>query len=114
MPLKLCFMKYFERKISQCILPLRIAMLKLKQKLHKEFKKYRNNINVLIRISKGNYYQRFFEEYKQNMLKTWEEIKAIINKRNITKKNINYLNIYRAYFSHVLRAVSARSALFEK
>ena len=88
MPLKLCFIKYSERKISQCILPLRIAMLKLKQKLHKEFKKYRNNINVLIRISKGNYYQRFFEEYKQNMLKTWEEIKAIINKTISQRKTL--------------------------
>ena len=65
----------------------------MKQKLHKEFKKYRNNINILTRISSANYYQRFFQEHKQNMLKTWERIKAIINIRNISKKNVNCLNI---------------------
>ena len=39
-----------------------------------------------------NYYQIFFQEHKQNMLKTWEGIKAIVNIRNISKKNINCLN----------------------
>ena len=65
----------------------------MKQKLHKEFKKYRNNLNILTRISRANSYQRFFEEHKQNMLKTWEGIKAIINVRNIWKKSITCLNI---------------------
>ena len=65
----------------------------MKQKFQKEFKKYRNNINILTRISSANYYQRFFQEQKHNMLKTWEIIKAIINIRNISKKNINCLNI---------------------
>ena len=65
----------------------------MKQKLHKEFQKYRNNINILTRISRANYYQRFFQEHKQNMLKTWKAIKAIINIKNISKKNINCLNI---------------------
>ena len=65
----------------------------MKQKLRKEFKKYRNNINILTRIPRANYYQRFFQEHKQNILKTWEVIKAIINIRNISKKNINCLNI---------------------
>ena len=71
----------------------RVKDCQMKQKLHKEFKKYKNNINILTRISRTNYYQRFFQEHKQNMPKTWEGIKAIINIRNISKKNMNCLNI---------------------
>ena len=72
----------------------------IKQKLHKEFKKYRNNTSILTRISRANYCQRFFQEHKQNMLKTWEGIKTIINIRNVSKKNINCLNINNTEDTH--------------
>ena len=65
----------------------------LKQKFHKEFKKYKNNTDILTRTSRANYYQRFFQELKPNMLRTWERINGIKNIRNIPKKNINCLNI---------------------
>ena len=49
-------------------------------------------MNILIKMSRANQYQRFFQEHKQNMLKTWEGIKAIININDIPNKNINCLN----------------------
>ena len=82
-----------RQKDKLCKIFSRAKDCQMKQKLHKEFQKYRNNINILTRISRANYYQRFFQEHKQNMLKTWKAIKAIINIKNISKKNINCLNI---------------------
>ena len=62
-------------------------------KIAERILKIQKHINILTRISRANYYQRFFQEHKQNMLKTWEGIKAIINIGNISKKYINCLNI---------------------
>lgn len=39
------------------------------------------------------YCQRFFQEHKQNIVKTWEGVETILNIRNNAKKNINSLNI---------------------
>ena len=55
-----------------------------KERLYNESKRYRNSINILTRNSKANHYQNFFQEHKQNKLKTWEGVKSIIN-INITK-----------------------------
>ena len=56
---------------------------------------YRNSINILSRNSKANYYQNFFQEHKQNMLKTWEGIKSIIHINTTKNKSINCLNVNR-------------------
>ena len=50
-----------------------------KERLYNEFQRYRNSITILSRNSKANHYQNFFQEHKQNMLKTWEGVKSIIN-----------------------------------
>ena len=50
-------------------------------------------MNIHTTISRANYHQRFFQEHKQNMLETWEGIKAMINITDVSKKNINCLNI---------------------
>ena len=64
-----------------------------KEWLYSEFKRYRNRINILIRNSKAKYYQNFFQDHKQNMLKTWEGIKSIININTTKNKSINCLNV---------------------
>ena len=63
-----------------------------KERLYNEFKRYRNRINILPTNSKANHYQNFFQEHKQNMLKTLEDIKYIININ--TSKNKSIVSMY--------------------
>ena len=64
-----------------------------KGKLFNKFKRYINSINILNRSSKGNYYQNFFQEHQQNMLKTWEDMKSIIDINTTKNIYINSLNV---------------------
>ena len=65
--------------------------IKIKDKIYKKLLN-RNRINILTRNSKANNYQNFFQEHKQNMLKTWEGIKSIININTTKNKSVNCLN----------------------
>ena len=64
-----------------------------KETLYNEFKRYRNRINIFTINSKTNHYQNVFQEHKQNMLKTCEGIKSIININTTKNKSINFLNV---------------------
>ena len=44
-----------------------------KKKLQKKSKNYRNDRNILSRISKAKNYKRLFQEHKQNILKHGKE-----------------------------------------
>ena len=57
--------------------------------LHNEFKKHRNQIDKILKSSKALHYQRFFENNKLNLYKTWAGIKEIINVSAKQKQNIN-------------------------
>ena len=59
-------------------------MIKIKskqQKLsrHNSYKKYRNKITELLRISKQTYYQNYFEKNKKNSKRIWQGIHDIIS-----------------------------------
>ena len=56
----------------------------LKTNLYNDYKRMRNKIKNLIRKSKSDYYNSFFEENKTNIKKTWEGIREIVN---ISKKS---------------------------
>ena len=60
-----------------------------------EVKQYRNYINILTRNSKARHYQKFFQDHKKNLHKTWEGVKMIITwpVNKTTKKEVNCLNI---------------------
>ena len=69
-------------------------MIKAKNKQHKlikheSYKKYRNKIIELIRQSKENYYQRYFDQNKKNSKTIWQGIHEIISSR----KNKNGGNV---------------------
>lgn len=49
-----------------------------KSEFHEIFKRYRNMIVTLCRQSKVNYYKRFFNQYSNNMRKTWDGIRSIV------------------------------------
>ena len=57
-----------------------------KDNLHEEYKVLRNQINELIRLSKKNYFAKFFSEYSNTIKKVWQGIKEIVN---IKSKNSN-------------------------
>ena len=63
-----------------------------KERLYNEFQRYRNSITILSRNSKTNHYQNFFQEHKQNMLKTREGAKSIININSTKNKQVNCIN----------------------
>ena len=75
---------------------LKSKIFEQKERPYNKFKRYRNRINILSRNSKANHYQNFFQERKQNMLKTWEGIKSIININTTKNKSINCLNVNNA------------------
>ena len=53
------------------------------------YKKYRDEINHLIRRSKRNYYRKYFEKFRLNSKKTWTRITEIINKTRNVSSRIN-------------------------
>ena len=55
-----------------------------KNELFSLYKRKRNMVMSLIRRSKKDYYNNFFEEHKSNVKKTWEGIRNIVN---ISKKS---------------------------
>ena len=64
-----------------------------RDELHKLFKKYRNSINKIIKVSKAKYYHQYFNINKRNLLKVWEGIKEIIHCKSNTGQTVNSLRI---------------------
>ena len=58
-----------------------------KELIHDEYKILRNQINESIRLSKKNYYGRYFTEHSNNIKKLWLGIKEIVN---IKSKDRNF------------------------
>ena len=50
-----------------------------KKILYNEFKRYRNLVTKLSKISKAKHYYHYFTDRKKNMPKTWEGIKLPVN-----------------------------------
>ena len=50
-----------------------------KPNLHKKYKALKNEVTLLTRNSKTNYYHNYFSRNKENLRKTWQAIKEIIN-----------------------------------
>ena len=50
-----------------------------KAELRMEFNRRKNEITRLIRISKKDYYERYFTKHKENLGKVWKGIREIIN-----------------------------------
>ena len=52
---------------------------------HNSYKKYRNKITGLLRISRQTYYQKYFEKNKKNSKRIWQGIPEIISSRKSKK-----------------------------
>ena len=51
----------------------------IKEKLHNDYKSYRNMISTLLKQSKKNYYDKYFKDNINNMKNTWKGIRSIIS-----------------------------------
>ena len=64
-----------------------------KKSLHETFKKYKNIIANLTRISKEKHYKHYFQENKNNPWKTWQGIKQIMLIKKTNNKQLNGLKV---------------------
>ena len=58
---------------------------------HLAYKTHRNRVVSLIRISKKQYYAKFFEEHHSNVKKTWDGIRDLINVSKKSSTNLSKL-----------------------
>ena len=66
-----------------------------KNEISGKYKLYRNMIVILLKMSKNNYYSAFFLQNQDNVKKTWDGIRALINvskKRGTLPSEIVYQN----------------------
>ena len=71
-----------------------------KEKLAIKVKNYRNTIQKLMRQSKANHFNKFFQYKKLNIFKTWKGIREIINISKKRSNNINCIQIGRTTTSN--------------
>ena len=74
--------RVFKRYIS-----CKDTQLNMKNRLLEEFKALKNEITALTRLKKKDYYNRYFNNNKRNLQKTWKGIKEIID---IKSKNLDF------------------------
>ena len=55
----------------------------LKEECHTNYKKYRNLLSTLIKKSKQDYYDRYFEKNWENIKNTWKGIKFLISLKTV-------------------------------
>ena len=93
-----------------------------KEILGNHFRRYRNKIVQLTKISKTNYYKNYFLENKHNLRKTWQGIKSIILTKNKNHNAPDCLNIdnkasfnlqditesFNSYFSSIAQSIEAK------
>ena len=56
----------------------------VKDSYHKEYKDYRNMLSTILKQSKTNYYNHYFEANWNSIKNTWKDIKSILNIKNIS------------------------------
>ena len=105
MPLRKLTQREFKRKFKPWLTDEILNLVSRKNKLHDKYvrtknkdakteihngyKVLRNQVNEQIRLSKKQYYEKFFTENSKNLKKVWQGIKEIIN---IKSKNYNIPN----------------------
>ena len=99
-----------------------IIILSQKNKLHNNYKIYRNRISILLKRNKQNCFTKYFESNKTNIKNTWKDIKSIISLRssslitptlltfqNETSDNLKRItNIFNKYFSTISKNTQAK------
>ena len=64
-----------------------------RKKIQEELQTYKNNLLKLIRTSKFNHYNNYFQENRLNSIRTCERSRDIINITKKSKNNINSVSV---------------------
>ena len=64
-----------------------------RKKIQEELQTYKNNLLKLIRTSKFNHYNNYFQENRLNSIRTCERSRDIINITKKSKTNINSVSV---------------------
>ena len=78
--------KKIKRKCNRTKTPIK------KEELHQLYKTYKNSITKLTRLSKANYYCKYFEVNKKKLTKVWQGIKEIININKKASQKLQNIN----------------------
>ena len=68
-------------------------MISLRAKKQKKNLSYKNNLLKLARTTKFNHYNKYLQENRLNLFKTWEGITDLINISKKSKNNINSIQV---------------------
>ena len=95
-PLKSVSKRKHKQFLKPCITYGLKKSIKIKNKLlisgdRKRYKQYRNYLTKLIRVSKREYLQSYFDQNLTNMKKTWDGINSLINNKQKKRKQISAL-----------------------
>ena len=99
-PYRKLFKKYYKNKpwlsaaLKESIKIKNILYIKSKKSGDSEkvtfYKKYRNKLNQLIRSAERKHFHDILLEHRSNLKKSWQVIKAVINKRKYTPVNTKF------------------------
>ena len=65
----------------------------IKEKLHNDYKSYRNMISTLLKQRKKNYYDKYFKDNINNMKNTWKGIRSIISLQKTTNDSPTIISL---------------------
>ena len=105
-PIKKLNAREIKLKVKPWITPELSKMIKTKNKLFERknrqpanenvkllYNIFRNRVNRELKKSKKSYYATYFKEHSNNIKKTWEGIRSIVNIKNSVNPKIAQLNI---------------------
>ena len=105
-PVRKLSTKEIKLKSKPWITPELSKMIKIKNKLFERKKRqssnenvkqlyniFRNRVNRELKKSKKSFYSSYFEEHNNNIKKTWEGIRKIVNTKNTINYSISQLNV---------------------
>ena len=124
-PLKKLSKKALKLKSKPWITPVIVRLIKLRNKVFTRKKRQPNNENIIrlynltrnrvnreLKKAKKVYYTSYFEEHKNDIKKTWNGIKSIINTNNSISPKISQLNINGKIIDNPLDIASGLNNFF--
>ena len=82
-------------------------LVKKRQPAHaktiKLYNMFRNRVNREIKKSKNNYYNNYFESHYNDIKKTWQGIRSIININHSITPTITQLNVNGKLFNKLMK-----------
>ena len=84
----------------------------VKERYHKEYKDYRNMLSTILKQSKTNYYNHYFETNWNSIKNTWKGIKSILNIKSISVDNVKSLTVDGTTISNSIAISNISTTIF--